>query len=60
MALYLKNEAWTHFDPKLFAQSVHSSVDTNAPAGLIFAGDSQYTIRTRSTTDLRRRQPLPG
>jgi hypothetical protein len=32
-----------HFDPTLFAQDVHSQVFTNAPAGLVFPGDSQYT-----------------
>jgi hypothetical protein len=32
-----------HFDPTLFAQNVHSGVFTNAPAGLVFPGDSQYT-----------------
>ena len=32
-----------HFDPTLFAQNVHSGVFANAPAGLVFPGDSQYT-----------------
>jgi len=32
-----------HFDPSLFAQNVHSSVFANAPAGLVFPGDPQYT-----------------
>jgi hypothetical protein len=32
-----------HFDPSLFAQNVHSKVFTNAPAGLVFPGDPQYT-----------------
>jgi hypothetical protein len=32
-----------HFDHTLFAQNVHSSVFTNAPAGLVFPGDPQYT-----------------
>ena len=32
-----------HFDPTLFAQNVHSGVFTNAPAGLVFPGDPQYT-----------------
>jgi hypothetical protein len=31
-----------HFDFGLFAQNVHSSVFTNAPAGLFFPGDSQW------------------
>lgn len=30
------------FDPALFAQNVHSSVYTNAPAGLLFVGDQGY------------------
>jgi hypothetical protein len=32
-----------HFDPSLFAQNVRSKVFTNAPAGLVFPGDPQYT-----------------
>jgi len=32
-----------HFDPSLFAQNVHSKVFTNAPAGLVFPGDPEYT-----------------
>ncbi|MBV9503492.1 MAG: TonB-dependent receptor, partial [Acidobacteriia bacterium] len=32
-----------HFDPALFAQNVHSSIYTNAPAGLVFSGDPQYS-----------------
>jgi hypothetical protein len=32
-----------HFDPQLFAQNVHSKVFVNAPAGLVFPGDPQYT-----------------
>jgi len=32
-----------HFDFGLFAQNVHSKVFTNAPAGLVFPGDPQYT-----------------
>jgi hypothetical protein len=37
-------KAFTHFDPNLFDQNVHSTVYLNAPAGLIFPGDPQYTI----------------
>jgi hypothetical protein len=32
-----------HFDPALFAQNVHTRVFTNAPNGLVFPGDPQYT-----------------
>ncbi|HYR43495.1 MAG TPA: TonB-dependent receptor [Terriglobia bacterium] len=32
-----------HFDFSLFAQNVHTKVFTNAPPGLVFPGDSQYT-----------------
>ncbi|PYS09066.1 MAG: hypothetical protein DMG15_24990, partial [Acidobacteria bacterium] len=32
-----------HFDPSLFAQNVHSKVFANAPPGLVFPGDPQYT-----------------
>lgn len=32
-----------HFDPALFAQNVRSSYYQNAPAGLVFSGDPQYT-----------------
>ena len=32
-----------HFDPALFAQNVHTQVFTNAPVGLVFPGDPQFT-----------------
>ena len=32
-----------HFDAASFAQNVHSSVFSNAPAGLFFPGEPQYT-----------------
>jgi hypothetical protein len=32
-----------HFDLELFKQGVHSKVFVNAPAGLVFPGDPQYT-----------------
>jgi hypothetical protein len=35
---------YSHFDQGLFDQNVHSSTYVNAPAGLIFPGDPQYTI----------------
>jgi len=44
MAPYEQNSRWSHFDPTLFAQNVHSTVYVNAPAGLIFPGDPQYTV----------------
>ena len=33
---------FSHFDQKLFDQNVRSKVYVNAPAGLVFPGDSQY------------------
>jgi hypothetical protein len=39
---YNKTGQIVHFDPQLFAQNVHSTVYTNAPAGVIFPGDQQY------------------
>ena len=41
-APYSKYGWYTHFDSTLFAQNIHSSVYSNAPAGVIFPGDSQY------------------
>jgi hypothetical protein len=38
-----KNGYFDHFDAALFAQNVHSTVYPNAPAGLIFPGDPQWT-----------------
>src|SRR5581483_9839236 len=32
-----------HFDPALFAAGVHSTVYQNAPAGMVFSGDKQYS-----------------
>ena len=32
-----------HFDPALFTQNVRSSYYQNAPAGLVFSGDPQYS-----------------
>jgi hypothetical protein len=37
-----------HFDPELFARNVHSTVYTNAPAGLMFPGDPQWTAGDHS------------
>jgi hypothetical protein len=34
---------YSHFDQALYDQNVHSQVYVNAPAGLIFPGDPQYT-----------------
>ena len=39
-----KDKAFTHFDPALFASGTRSSVFVNAPAGIIFPGDPQYTV----------------
>jgi len=39
---YAKYGWFAHFDQSLFNQNVHSSVYANAPAGLIFPGDSQW------------------
>ncbi|HJT89196.1 MAG TPA: TonB-dependent receptor, partial [Bryobacteraceae bacterium] len=36
-----------HFYPDLFQQNVHSSVYPNAPAGYLFAGDSQFNTNNR-------------
>ena len=44
IAPYSKNGQFSHFDPELFTQNVHSVVYPNGPAGLIFPGDPQYTI----------------
>ncbi|PYS35297.1 MAG: hypothetical protein DMG14_27330 [Acidobacteria bacterium] len=44
LAPYEKDHRWSHFDPALFAANVHSAVYLNAPAGLIFPGDPQYTV----------------
>ena len=40
---------FAHFDPTLFAQNEHSSVYVNAPAGMIFPGDPQYTAGNSPT-----------
>ena len=34
---------FVHVDPASFAANIHSSVYVNAPAGLFFPGDPQYT-----------------
>jgi len=44
MAVYQKYDHQDlHFDPALFTQNVRSSYYQNAPAGLVFSGDPQYT-----------------
>jgi hypothetical protein len=44
MAVYQKySHQDLHFDPALFAQNVRSSYYQNAPAGLVFSGDPQYS-----------------
>jgi len=40
---YNNRGEFEHFDLDLFKQNVHSKVFVNAPAGLIFPGDPQYT-----------------
>ena len=43
-AVYQKTDHQAlHFDPALYAQNVHSSYYQYAPAGLVFAGDPQYS-----------------
>ena len=41
--VWSKYGQFVHFDPASFAQNIHSNVYVNAPAGLFFPGDSQYT-----------------
>ncbi len=41
-APYSKYGQFSHFDTGLFTQNFHSSVFTNAPAGLAFPGEPQY------------------
>jgi hypothetical protein len=43
LAVYSKYGEFSHFDPGLFAAGAKSKVFTNAPAGLIFPGDTAYT-----------------
>src|SRR2546422_342306 len=43
-----KHGWFDHFDLDLFNQNVHSTVYPNAPAGLIFPGDSQWTWGQKS------------
>src|SRR5438128_485113 len=43
-----KHGWFDHFDMNLFDQNVHSTVYPNAPAGLIFPGDSQWTRGEKS------------
>lgn len=41
--IWSKESLWMRFDKGLFDQNVHSTVHVNAPAGLVFPGDSQWT-----------------
>ncbi len=41
-APYSKYGQFSHFDTGLFSQNFHSSIFTNAPAGLAFPGEPQY------------------
>jgi hypothetical protein len=43
-----KHGWFDHFDMDLFNQNVHSTVYANAPAGLIFPGDPQWTWGQKS------------
>ena len=43
IAPYSKYDWFNHFDQGLYTQNVHSTVFPNAPAGLVFVGDPQYT-----------------
>ena len=43
LTVYSKYGQFDHFDQTAFTQNVHSSVFANAPAGLFFPGDPQYT-----------------
>jgi hypothetical protein len=42
-----------HFDPTLFEENVHSTIYPNAPAGLIFPGDPQWTPGNHSMANNR-------
>ena len=48
-----KHGYFDHFDPALFAQNVHSTLYPNAPAGLIFPGDPQWTPASHSIANNR-------
>jgi hypothetical protein len=41
--IWSKESLFMRFDQGLFNQNVHSTVHVNAPAGLVFPGDSQWT-----------------
>ena len=41
--IWSKESLWMRFDQNLFNQNVHSTVHVNAPAGLVFPGDPQWT-----------------
>jgi hypothetical protein len=43
IAPYSKYGWFSNFSPSLFAQNVHSTVYPNAPAGVTFPGDTQYS-----------------
>jgi outer membrane receptor protein involved in Fe transport len=49
MAPYSKYGWFAHFDPAGFAANEHSSVYSNAPAGMTFPGDSTYVAGNSPT-----------
>jgi hypothetical protein len=48
-----KHGYFDHFDPALFNANVHSTLYPNAPAGLVFPGDPQWTPNTNSIANNR-------
>jgi hypothetical protein len=57
---YNHNSFADHFDPALFAQGKVSSVYTNAPAGLIFPGDSGFPGQSNTARKWNQFAPRVG